>query len=222
MDLHRKHALGICKRLNHIYYPLFYFRFIIFNDLVYQQAYDNRYYALNEGEYIELERIAMNKTMEKVFEDLSNFKSIVIDIRFNGDGQDVVSLELLSWLNDSPKLMDHQSLFYNDQESPTWDITIESKEKHFTGDVYLLTSQQTGSAAEIFALGSMTLPSVRRIGMPTMGALSTALEKELPNIYFPLICPIKSKRTSQSLSKSVSEPTYERKIKTGHNKVYSE
>ena len=151
------------------------------NDLGYQQAYDNRYYALNEGEYIELERIAMNKTMEKVFEDLSNFKSIVIDIRFNGGGQDAVSLELLSWLNDSPKLMAHPSLFYNDKEFPTWDITIESKEKHFTGDVYLLTSQQTGSAAEIFALGSMTLPSVRRIGMPTMGALSTALEKELPN-----------------------------------------
>lgn len=150
-------------------------------NLGFERAYDKKYYSLNEGEYIEMERLSMNETMSKVMNDLNGFKSIIIDVRFNGGGQDAVSLELLSWFNDSPKLMARQSLFYNSKESPTWDIIIESQEKHFTGDVYLLTSQQTGSACEVFSMGSMVLPRFKRIGMRTMGAMSTTLEKELPN-----------------------------------------
>ena len=128
-----------------------------------------------------MERESMNRLMERVYQDLSSFESIIVDIRFNGGGQDAVSLELLSWFNNFPKLMAVQSLFYNNVESPEWNIIINSNKEYFNGSIYVLTSQQTGSAAEVFAMGTMTLPNVKRIGMPTMGALSTALEKELPN-----------------------------------------
>ncbi len=39
----------------------------------------------------------------------------------------------------------------------------------------------TGSAAELFALATMSLPHIKRIGSTTTGAMSTALEKKLPN-----------------------------------------
>lgn len=151
------------------------------DDLGFETAYNQKYYALNEGEYIELERESMNRVMERVYQDLSSFESIIVDIRFNGGGQDAVSLELLSWFNNFPKLMAIQSLFYNNVESPEWNIIINSNKEYFNGNTYVLTSKQTGSAAEVFAMGTMILPNVKRIGMPTMGALSTALEKKLPN-----------------------------------------
>lgn len=47
--------------------------------------------------------------------------------------------------------------------------------------MYVLISQQTGSAAEAFAIGSMAIPHIKRIGAATQGALSTALEKSLSN-----------------------------------------
>ena len=58
---------------------------------------------------------------------------------------------------------------------------IEGTKDAFTKPVYILTSPQTGSAAESFSIATMPLKNVKRIGSPTSGALSTALEKTLPN-----------------------------------------
>jgi carboxyl-terminal processing protease len=53
--------------------------------------------------------------------------------------------------------------------------------RQFTGPVYYLQSDYTVSAAEIFSLAMMALPNVTRVGTPTYGVLSNALEKKLPN-----------------------------------------
>jgi len=146
-------------------------------DAAWQQTFDK----IGEGNYIEEERIGMARTMEKVMQDLGGMDEMVIDIRFNGGGQDLVSLELLRWFNDTPRIIAHETLFHKGMESPVWDIVLPSSEKPFAKPVYLLTSQQTGSAAEVCAMASLTMPHFTRMGMPTMGALSTALEKKLPN-----------------------------------------
>ncbi len=153
----------------------------LIDKLGWEEAWQQTYDKIGEGNYIEQERFGMEKTMGKVMEDLREMDQIVIDIRFNGGGQDLVSLELLRWFNDMPRVIAHESLVYQNGESPVWEIVLQKSNRAFKKPVFLLTSQQTGSAAEVCAMASMSMPNVYRIGMPTMGALSTALEKRLPN-----------------------------------------
>ena len=51
----------------------------------------------------------------------------------------------------------------------------------FLGPVYLLTSDVTLSAGEVFALYMRALPNVIQVGGNTRGAFSDMIEKPLPN-----------------------------------------
>jgi len=51
----------------------------------------------------------------------------------------------------------------------------------YSGNIYLLTSELTASAAEILVLALLQHPRVTRIGEPTQGILSDTLERHLPN-----------------------------------------
>ena len=73
-----------------------------------------------------------------------------------------------------------QKLRYKGGFTPPLTLYIQDAENAFTGPVYVLTSPQTGSAAEAFVIATLTMPNVRRIGSATSGAMSTALEKRLP------------------------------------------
>ena len=56
-----------------------------------------------------------------------------------------------------------------------------SKRARYLGPVYLLTSDVTLSAAEVFALYMRALPNVIHVGETTRGAFSDMIEKPLPN-----------------------------------------
>ncbi len=60
-------------------------------------------------------------------------------------------------------------------------VYIEPVEPRYTGPVYLLTSNVTVSAAEIFTMAMRALPNVTHVGQTTRGALSDVLTKGLPN-----------------------------------------
>jgi carboxyl-terminal processing protease len=51
----------------------------------------------------------------------------------------------------------------------------------FTGPVYVITSADTFSAAEVFTLAMRSLPNVTHLGETTDGSLSDELWKTLPN-----------------------------------------
>lgn len=108
-------------------------------------------------------------------------KSIVIDVRFNGGGQDAVSFEILRRFVDKKQQVAMQKLRHEDQFSPLLPLFIDHSTDAYIKPVYVLTSPQTGSAAEAFSIATMSLKNIQRIGSPTSGALSTALEKSLPN-----------------------------------------
>jgi C-terminal processing protease CtpA/Prc len=76
-----------------------------------------------------------------------------------------------------------QKLRQGDHFSPTLPLYIFGKSDAYTKPVYVLTSPQTGSAAEAFAIATMPIAHIKRIGSPTAGAMSTALEKQLPNSW---------------------------------------
>lgn len=147
-------------------------------------AYVETFHQMYEGDYIDMEAEGVKKTMDLVMEDLKDMKSIVIDIRFNGGGQDAVSFEILSRFLSQKQQVAAQKLRYGDQFSPTMPLYIDSSTEAISGPVYVLTSQQTGSASEAFAIATMSMKNIKRIGSPTSGAMSTALEKTLPNGWY--------------------------------------
>lgn len=143
-------------------------------------AYVTTFHQMYEGEYIEKEVIGVRKIMDKVMADLSTMKSIVMDVRFNGGGQDAVSFEILSRFIQGKLQVATQQLRYGNQFSPTLPLYIQGVQNSYSKPVYVLTSPQTGSAAEAFSIATFAMDHVKRMGSPTSGAMSTALEKELP------------------------------------------
>lgn len=147
----------------------------------YVDGYVKTFHNMYEGDYIEMEVEGVKKTMDKVMNELADMKCIVIDIRFNGGGQDAVSFEILRRFIPQKQQVATQKLRYGDQFSTTLPLYINASPTAYTKPVYVLTSQQTGSAAEAFAISTMSMKNVKRIGSHTSGAMSTALEKTLPN-----------------------------------------
>lgn len=147
-------------------------------------AYVKTFYTMYEGDYIEKEEEGVRKIMDRVMQDLSSMESIVVDVRFNGGGQDAVSFEILRRFVSEKIQVATQKLRYGDQFSPTIPLHVNGTLEAYNKPVYILTSQQTGSAAEAFAIATMAMKNVKRIGAPTSGAMSTALEKKLPNGWY--------------------------------------
>ena len=147
-------------------------------------TYVDAFTRLNEGAYIQEEVKGVRRIMKKVMDSLSDTDYLIIDIRFNGGGQDAVSLEILRHFNDKPVRVVTQKVRFGDDFSPVHPIVLDASSEPYQQAVFILTSQQTASAADIFAFASLSLEHARRIGSPTQGALSTALEKKLPNGWY--------------------------------------
>jgi carboxyl-terminal processing protease len=152
------------------------------NEVGYVDAFVETFHQMYEGDYIKEEVKEVSKIMDIVMNDLSEMKSLVIDVRFNGGGQDAVSFEILSRFIPKGKLqIATQKLRYGNRFTPLLPLYIDGNTNAFTKPVYVLTSKQTGSAAEALSIATMTMQNVKRIGSATSGAMSTALEKKLPN-----------------------------------------
>ncbi len=118
--------------------------------------------------------------MAKVIEDLNNTTSIIIDLRFNGGGYEVVSLKLLSYfINEKKHILSVKSRT-KDGFTPIQKYYIEPSQIN-NKTVYILTSPFSASATEIFVLGSLSYDNFKRMGSKTSGVFSEILWKELPN-----------------------------------------
>ena len=153
----------------------------LIDELGYVDAYVTTFNNMYEGDYIAKEAESVRSILTRVMYDLNDLESIVIDIRFNGGGQDAVSFEILRHFLASTQQIATQKLRHGDGFSPTQYLYIEGTDHSYSKPVYVLTSPQTGSAAETFAIATLSMDHVYRIGSHTAGAMSTALEKSLPN-----------------------------------------
>lgn len=152
------------------------------DEVGYVDAFVETFNQMYEGEYVKEEVKVVSKIMDMVMKDLSDMKSIIIDVRFNGGGQDAVSFEILSrFIPKGKARIATQKLRYGNRFTPLLPLYIDGKKSAYTKPVYVLTSQQTGSAAEAFSIATMAMNNAKRIGSATSGAMSTALEKKLPN-----------------------------------------
>lgn len=140
----------------------------VFNELSFEQQ-------------IEKEVAGIRNFMDTIMEDLKETKYIIIDVRFNGGGQDEVALEVLRHFNADRKQIASKKARHNDGFTERTPIYLEPADNPYTKPVYLLTSQQSASATDMMALSSMELTQFKRIGSHTNGAISDALQKKLPN-----------------------------------------
>jgi len=143
----------------------------------YMDAFNN----LNYEQQIAEEVAGISKLMDTIMQDLKETSHIIIDVRFNGGGQDAVALEILRRFNADRKQIAVKKAKHNNGYTKKTPIYLELAKNPYTKPVYLLTSQQSASATDMIALSSMELNNLKRIGSHTNGAISDALQKNLPN-----------------------------------------
>jgi hypothetical protein len=123
----------------------------------------------------------INNVLNTVLKDLAEAKSYILDLRFNGGGKDAVALDILNHFSNKEQIAYTKKArieigFTNPQQ-----FKIIPSKDHFNGNVYILTSHLTSSAAEILVLASLAASNFKRIGSTTEGIFSSTLDKKLPN-----------------------------------------
>ncbi|WP_162014338.1 S41 family peptidase [Kordia algicida OT-1] len=123
----------------------------------------------------------VNFIMNRVLSDLVETKSIIIDLRFNGGGYEIVALKLLSYFIKEQKHILSIKAKKGNNYTDVQEHILNPAKNVYQGKVTVLTSHNTASAAEIFALGTMAYPEIKRFGSSTNGIFSEILWKSLPN-----------------------------------------
>ena len=136
---------------------------------------------------VDQEILTVNNLMNQVMEDVqqANIGKMIIDLRFNTGGHDGIALEIASrFISNSNNVFTKKSknkTGFTDEQT----ITLAPKgDFQFTGEIVLLTSPMTASAAEIFILCLKDLPNVTIVGQNTNGVFSEILTHRLPNGTF--------------------------------------
>ena len=132
---------------------------------------------------------ALEEALDKVLADAEKLHGLVIDVRVNYGGSDVLGVAVAS------RLAAHDYVAFvkkarNDpadasrftEPQPTW-VRV-SPLPHFHGRVVLLTASNTVSAGETFTMALMgRTPEVTRVGQNTQGVFSDQLTRRLPNSF---------------------------------------
>ena len=123
----------------------------------------------------------MNATMKKVMNDLGATKKIILDLRFNGGGEDMVGLAALSHFVSTEKTVFHKKNRVGDSFSESYPFELSTAESNYAGKLHILQSHWSASATEILLLSSLAYEDIMRLGSPSEGIFSDILEKKLPN-----------------------------------------
>jgi carboxyl-terminal processing protease len=147
----------------------------------YDYLFDYLNASASNPNHFEDEKRGIRTLMGKIIEELQGTNAIIIDLRFNSGGYDLVSLEILRhFIAEETKLYSKKAKLLDGYTAPQF-FSILPADTTYNKPVFLLTSHQTASAPEVLALGSMAVKNITRIGSNTEGIFSDILEKKLPN-----------------------------------------
>lgn len=119
--------------------------------------------------------------MQKVAQTFEDAKSIVIDIRYNGGGSDSVAMAYAGYFAQNTLPVFRKRTKTRAGYTDWFESSLQPSKPHLRQPTYILTSEYTASAAEIFLLAMRALPQVTIVGTQTDGALSDIMEFTLPN-----------------------------------------
>ncbi|MGH8083317.1 MAG: S41 family peptidase [Lysobacter sp.] len=127
------------------------------------------------------DRRLIGENLDKALLDLQGTDSLVLDIAHNIGGSDEVSNEIAARFADRSRLAYTKHAIAATAVRPQPFRAEPRGQAQYRKPVYLLTSELTASAAEVFGLLMRSLPNVLQVGQPTQGVFSDALFKALPN-----------------------------------------
>jgi len=108
-------------------------------------------------------------------------RAVIVDASINDGGQDILARQIAARFTEKRTLA-YSKYAGDDPGARPQAIYVEpSDQPRYTGPVYLMTSNVTVSAAEIFTMAMRALPNVTHVGQTTRGSLSDVLTKRLPN-----------------------------------------
>lgn len=124
----------------------------------------------------------LNDAIDEALSDLADTSGLIVDVRYNGGGNDYISLAIASRFTDAEFLAYKKYARDGAGATETVESFISPSEfVQYTGKpIVLLTSEDTASAAETFALSMSQLDHVTLVGEATHGIFSDVLEWALP------------------------------------------
>lgn len=123
---------------------------------------------------------ALEAILDEALTAFQGVRAVVVDVSNNRGGYDSVSRTIAARFYDQPRLAYQKRPWRDGQTTTTTSVVIQpSPRVRYTGPVYVVTSDITVSAGEIFALAMRALPQAQLVGRTTRGALSDQIEKPL-------------------------------------------
>ena len=118
----------------------------------------------------------------EVADAMENAEALIIDLRYNPGGSDAVSFGIGSHFISAPTDVLTKTTRDGDTQTPPFTATMYPFDASpLSQPTLVLTSQMTGSAAEIFTMALRDVPNVTVMGEATGGGLSDILGFTLPN-----------------------------------------
>ncbi len=154
------------------------------SDIGYIALFEMKQFGRDEGRDtpVDVNVRSARLAMQQVVRALRGVKGVVIDLRYNGGGEDSVALAIAGFFANGPVKAYSKRAYYAGETTAPYEVTVRPE----AGDrlpvpIVILSSDMTVSAAEVCVLDLKALPFTTQIGQPTRGSLSDRLEKVLPN-----------------------------------------
>jgi carboxyl-terminal processing protease len=146
--------------------------------------------------------VALDAALDDALAAFRGARAVIVDVSNNDGGFDSLAQHIAARFADVPRLA-YTKIAVGAQglEPQAFDV-VPSPRARFLGPVYLLTSDITLSAAEVFALLMRALPNVVHVGETTRGALSDTTNKPLPNGWM-LVLPTETYRDADGVDYEV-------------------
>src|SRR5712692_3736793 len=137
------------------------------------------------------DKTVLDAALDEAIAAFQGARAVVVDVSYNLGGYDSVSQYIAGRFAEARALAYTKVAFGARDVEPQAFHVEPSKRARYLGPVYLVTSDVTVSAGEVFTLYMRALPNVTHIGGTTRGALSDMIEKPLPNGWsLALACEI--------------------------------
>ena len=127
------------------------------------------------------EKAVLDAALDEAIAVFRGARAVIVDVSYNLGGHDGLAQRVAARFADERRLA-YTKIAYGARDLEPQPFHVHpSKRARYLGPVYLVTSDITVSAGEVFALLMRALPNVVHVGTRTRGALSDQIEKPLPN-----------------------------------------
>ena len=133
------------------------------------------------GDFVEKELLAMQTIMDEVVSDFHDVDALVIDVRLNGGGLDNVAMVIPNYFTNKSKLAVSKYTDNWQGKTRTLNAYLKPVKQPLQMPIAILTSKDTGSAAETFVMAMRSIPEVSVVGQRSEGITSNTLKKSLLN-----------------------------------------